>query len=135
MSVLEEDGFQIGPIYIVKYRNTTELIPRESISYVSARYESNLVLLVAGLAALIGAGGYYNMHPTETNIVALLAVVGAVLLLAYVLSRRVGIVIASAGGKLFVETRGRNRLALLSRIYADLHQHLATGPRAAVTQQ
>lgn len=58
-----------------------------------------------------------------------LIAIGALLVLAYLGSRRVGVVLASSGGKLFVETRGRSRLELLSRIRADLaafHQSAAT---------
>jgi len=128
MTVLAEDGFQIGDIYLLKIKNTTELIPRRTISYVSAKYQSNPILLViAGLFVVFGLYAAYNQNFSlgQNSALGIFApiVIATLLVVAYFSSRRVGIVVASSGGRLFIETRGRHRLALLERIHSDLSAH------------
>ena len=131
-TTLTQDGFYIGDIYTLKAREVTELIPRRDISFVSARYQSKPLYLAIGISLLLVAAVTVSNDPgsfaSNSNVILAAVVIGAVLIAAYFGSRRVGIVIASAGGRLFVETRGRNRLALLERIHADLTAHLRPTP-------
>jgi len=131
MTAPTEDGFRVGDIYSLKDGNTTELIPRHAISYVSAKYESQPLYLVVGIV-FIAFGAYAIYDPTVLVAVDWLVganqalgiwgsiILGVLFVMAFFSSRRVGIVVSSSGGRLFVETRGRNRLQLLDRIYADL---------------
>jgi hypothetical protein len=137
MPVLKEDGFRVGDIYSLKDGNTTELIPRHAISYVSAKYESRPAYLLAGILFLgygiyaaydqsVLAAAEWLVGTNEALGIWGAIVIGVLLVMAYFSSRRVGIVVSSSGGRLFVETRGRNRLQLLDRIFADLERHAAT---------
>ncbi len=127
-ATLSEEGFHIGAIYTLRAKDVVELMPRRDISYVSARYQAKPVYLAIGVLLLLAVAFLAANDPITLrqngNLVFGAAVVGALFVIAYFGSRRVGIVIASAGGRLFVETRGRSRLALLERIHADLtRQH------------
>ena len=134
MTMFEEEGFRIGDIYSLTAKKKTELIPRHAISFVSAKYESSPVLLVLGILLIIL--GLLSAYDRDLLFATQRAVgwrgttgiwgpmlVGALLVGAYFLSRRVGIVVASSGGRLFVETRGRHRSALLGKIYSDLAEN------------
>lgn len=125
MTLIAEDGFQVGDIYFLKNGNTTELIPRQAISYVSAKYQSKPALLIAG--GLLIAFGLYGTYTGGADISPLGSIgpiiLGVLLVVGFFSSRRVGIVVASSGGRLFVETRGKDRTALLGRIHADLSTH------------
>jgi hypothetical protein len=136
MTALGENGFQIGEIYSLRFNNTTELIPRKAISYVSAKYQSKPGLLViAGLFIVFGlyAASNQSLSSGPNGALGILGpiAVGILLVVAFIGSRRVGIVIASSGGRLFVETRGRHRLALLERIHSDLSAHQLEATRVA----
>ena len=148
MAEKEGEGLFIGDIYILRWRNKTEMMPRSEISYASAEYSSRPIYLILGIAAIVV--GAFSLYDSSFGVRIGLAIgidpmaaawaliaIGALLVLAYLGSRRVGVVLASSGGKLFVETRGRSRLELLSRIRADLaafHQSAtAPGEPAAVS--
>jgi hypothetical protein len=129
----ESFNLTLGDIYVLRAKNVTELIPRCKISYVSSRYSSYPVLLlfgglalIAGLARIYGGG----FGSDEARIGAVFGVVGVALIVGYFLSRRIGIVVASSGGKLFLQIRGKRRNALLDEIHADLAANgmLVEGP-------
>lgn len=114
---LSESGLNIGEIYSLVDGKDNELIPRRQISYVSAKYQSQPIYLILGALALF----YGLTQLSGSSGAALLAIlVGLGLIAGFFLTRKVGVIVASSGGRLFVQTRGRNRYELLERIYADL---------------
>lgn len=142
MANLTDPGFQIGPIYSLTVDKRTEFIPREAISFVSAEYRSQPGLLVIGALLLVAGiltlatgaedANLFRSSGADPVIIAWAAmIIGAVLMFGYLGSRRVGITIASSGGSLFVESKGRSRNELLTRIHADLSAYRARGPDLA----
>ena len=134
-----QEGLHIGDLYSLRANNSTELIPRNKISYVSAKYTSRPVLAVIGTFLLIVAAASYLEPSIRLSVMQLIgsgpaeavfwpAITGALFILWYFMSRRVGILIASSGGQIFVETRGRGRFELLERIRADLSNYQRSTP-------
>lgn len=52
MAEKEGEGLFIGDIYILRWRNKTEMMPRSEISYASAEYSSRPIYLILGIAAI-----------------------------------------------------------------------------------
>lgn len=84
-------------------------IPLEKISSIEVRYSSWLILLLAGMVSLLMgafvAGGDYNEQQAQA-----LLIVGVVLIVVYILTRKHVITISSDGGaKINFATKGMNR--------------------------
>ena len=121
--VFEGDGLSVGGIYTLVEGKNTELIPRDKISYVSAKYQAQpLYLVIAAIAIIYGV----VVIQSSAAYGGLAIVLGIVLIVAFFATRKVGVVIASSGGSLFVESRGRNRFELMGRIYRDLAAHTSS---------
>jgi hypothetical protein len=114
---------------VLRAKDRTELMPRRKISYVSAKDQVKLAYIVAAIVCFLVAIAITLNDPSaaqrNARPIVLALIVGVIFFIAYFGSRRVGIVIASSGGKLFVETRGKDRLAILANIHRDLQQNSA----------
>jgi hypothetical protein len=116
-------GLSLGDLYIVSSKKVTEIIPKSHISYVSASYNHHPALILLGIILfLFGIFGFENSNQNQALYI-LSIFFSAIFFVTYFVSRKVGIVIASSGGKIFVETRGRHRSALIDKI----RENLSTG--------
>lgn len=129
MTVLDEDGLSVGEFYVYNEGSSTRIIPRSHISSVTADYRSRPALLVlGGVAVALGLWLVFGSAATLQGLIAI--VVGLALVAWFFTSRRVGIQIASSGGEIFIEVRGRRRFEMLEYIYADLEGASGSAPAA-----
>jgi hypothetical protein len=126
-------GFRVGGVYTLRTEATLQIIPRSQISYVGAAETTNPILLWLGIGLVVAAlyiivdPPFYvviEFRPSDrTLVIAALVILSLIFFVSYFATKRVGISIVSSGGRMFIQEKGKNRVALLSAIYEDLARH------------